>query len=91
MLDELVLIARNPCIQPSDVQKVRAIYHPAFSTFHDVVVCSTRGSRSVLSKLSGGDYDGEPAPVESAEKYMVTDFIVGQLLRILRRWRTRRL
>lgn len=53
-----VLVSRNPCILPTDVQRVRAVYKPELETFYDVIVCSTKGKQSLLSKLSGGDYDG---------------------------------
>ncbi|KAJ1300623.1 hypothetical protein OPQ81_002276 [Rhizoctonia solani] len=56
-----VLVSRNPCIQISDTRKVVAVNnHDLWSqSYFDVVVFSTKGSRSLASLLSGGDYDGD--------------------------------
>lgn len=54
-----VLVARNPAQRDSDIQKVRAVYHPNLAHCRDVVVFSTKGRRALASKLSGGDYDGD--------------------------------
>ena len=32
---------------------------PALQGFHDVVVVSTKGKRSIMTALSGGDFDGD--------------------------------
>ncbi|KDN44647.1 hypothetical protein RSAG8_05412, partial [Rhizoctonia solani AG-8 WAC10335] len=56
-----VLVSRNPCIQISDTRKVVAVNsHELWSrSYFDVIVFSTKGSRSLASLLSGGDYDGD--------------------------------
>lgn len=54
-----VLVARNPCGLKSDIQKVRAVDYPKLRIYSDVVVFSIQGERSLASKLSGGDYDGD--------------------------------
>lgn len=54
-----VLIGRYPIRLPSDIQKVHAVVHPELQHWMDVVILSTRGSRSAASLLSGGDYDGD--------------------------------
>ncbi|CAE6395732.1 unnamed protein product [Rhizoctonia solani] len=56
-----VLVSRNPCIQISDTRKVLAVNsHELWSrSYFDVIVFSTKGSRSLASLLSGGDYDGD--------------------------------
>ncbi|KAI7312489.1 hypothetical protein KC315_g11969 [Hortaea werneckii] len=54
-----VLIARNPLLRNSDMQKARVVFRPELAYLHDVVVFSAQGPRSLASKLSGGDYDGD--------------------------------
>jgi hypothetical protein len=54
-----VIVTRNPCGLKSDVQKVKAIDCPALRMYTDVIVFSIKGDRSLASKLSGGDYDGD--------------------------------
>ncbi|EMC92320.1 hypothetical protein BAUCODRAFT_569676 [Baudoinia panamericana UAMH 10762] len=56
-----ILVARNPCIRNSDMQKLRAVSCAALAGIFDVIVFSTQGPRSLASKLSGGDYDGDIA------------------------------
>ncbi|GJE86474.1 RNA dependent RNA polymerase [Phanerochaete sordida] len=56
-----VLIYRNPARIPSDVQKVRAVCRPEYADYIDVMVLSTKGTRSLASLLAGGDYDGDVA------------------------------
>ncbi|KAI8328509.1 RNA dependent RNA polymerase-domain-containing protein [Chlamydoabsidia padenii] len=54
-----ILVARSPCGMKSDVQKVQAVDNSSLRLYSDVVVFPTQGSRSLASKLSGGDYDGD--------------------------------
>ena len=54
-----VLIARDPTIRGSDIQKVRCICHPELAHLKDVVIFSTRGKIPLAAKLQGGDYDGD--------------------------------
>ncbi|KAH8094650.1 RNA dependent RNA polymerase-domain-containing protein [Cristinia sonorae] len=56
-----VLIYRNPCRLPSDIQKVKAVQHPALSEYVDVIVLPTKGAQSLASLLAGGDVDGDVA------------------------------
>lgn len=56
-----VLITRHPCRVPSDVQKVEAVWRDELARYTDVIICSTRGDRSLASMLGGGDYDGDTA------------------------------
>ena len=56
-----VLVARSPAHLPSDIQKVRAVFKPELRLYRDVVVFPSKGSISLASKLSGGDYDGDKA------------------------------
>ena len=54
-----VLVARSPSHLPSDIQKVRAVYHRALARYKDVVIFPSKGKRALADKLSGGDYDGD--------------------------------
>ena len=56
-----VLVARSPAHLPSDIQKVRAVFKPELRLYRDVIVFPSKGSVSLASKLSGGDYDGDQA------------------------------
>ncbi|EJD32918.1 hypothetical protein AURDEDRAFT_177990 [Auricularia subglabra TFB-10046 SS5] len=53
------VMGRHPCMLPSDLQKVRAVNRAELGQYRDVVVCATRGRRSLASLLAGGDYDGD--------------------------------
>ncbi|MCJ1464994.1 hypothetical protein MMC07_003609 [Pseudocyphellaria aurata] len=59
--DTDVLVARLPALLPSDIQKVRAVFKPELRRYRDVVIFSSKGTCSLASKLSGGDYDGDRA------------------------------
>ena len=48
-----VLVARLPAALPSDIQKVRAVFKVELRFYLDVVVFSSKGSRSLAEKLSG--------------------------------------
>lgn len=56
-----ILVARSPAHLPSDIQKVRAVFKPELRLYRDVIVFPSKGSVSLASKLSGGDYDGDKA------------------------------
>ncbi|KZO90314.1 hypothetical protein CALVIDRAFT_603045, partial [Calocera viscosa TUFC12733] len=56
-----VLIYRHPGVLPTDAQKVRAVDKDVLRKWKGVIMVSTRGSRSLASLLSGGDYDGDRA------------------------------
>ncbi|KZV76675.1 hypothetical protein PENSPDRAFT_569324 [Peniophora sp. CONT] len=58
-----VLVVRDPCKLPSDVQKVRAVFKAELRDYHDQIVFSTKGKQSLASLLAGGDYDGDRAVV----------------------------
>ncbi|KAF8305208.1 hypothetical protein DL93DRAFT_2102154 [Clavulina sp. PMI_390] len=61
ILEGDVLVTRHPCMVASDIRKLRAINHPMFHMYTDVVLFSVKGERSALSWLGGGDYDGDTA------------------------------
>ncbi|KAJ7171804.1 RdRP-domain-containing protein, partial [Mycena crocata] len=54
-----VLITRSPQIHPGDVQFVNAVRRPQLEHLRNVVVFACQGSRSLPSKLGGGDLDGD--------------------------------
>ncbi|KAH7016267.1 RNA dependent RNA polymerase-domain-containing protein [Microdochium trichocladiopsis] len=54
-----VLVARNPCLHPGDMQKFRVVDHASLSHLVDCIVFPTRGRRSPADMMSGGDLDGD--------------------------------
>ncbi|KAL8961899.1 MAG: hypothetical protein Q9193_001615 [Seirophora villosa] len=56
-----LLVARLPAALPSDVRKVRANFKMELKSYRDVIVFPSKGSNSLASLLSGGDYDGDQA------------------------------
>ncbi|KDE07677.1 hypothetical protein MVLG_02137 [Microbotryum lychnidis-dioicae p1A1 Lamole] len=54
-----VLVTRPPAIQPCDVQKFKAVFHPEFRNVYDLIILPSKGKRAACSILSGGDYDGD--------------------------------
>lgn len=59
-----VLVTKNPCSHPGDIQKVMAVgksdpRHLDLKHLYNVVVYSSKGSRPQQHKLSMGDLDGD--------------------------------
>ena len=54
-----VLVTRNPCLHPGDLQKFKAVDVPEFSHLVDCIVFSTVGKRPSADLMSGGDLDGD--------------------------------
>lgn len=54
-----VLITRNPCLHPGDMQKFKAVDKPQLAHLVDCVVFSTQGRRPAADMMSGGDLDGD--------------------------------
>jgi len=54
-----VLVTRNPCLHPGDLQKFRVVEKPELSHLVDCIVFSTRGRRPATDLMSGGDLDGD--------------------------------
>ena len=55
-----VMVTRNPCLHPGDLQKFRAVDIPEFSAnLVDCIVFSTQGRRPSADLMSGGDLDGD--------------------------------
>jgi RNA dependent RNA polymerase len=54
-----VLVTRNPCLHPGDLQKFRVVDVPEFTHLVDCIVFPTRGRRPSADLMSGGDLDGD--------------------------------
>ncbi|KXT15516.1 hypothetical protein AC579_3380 [Pseudocercospora musae] len=59
LINTEVLVTRNPCLHPGDLQKFRAVDVPEFSHLVDCIVFPIRGSRPSADLMSGGDLDGD--------------------------------
>jgi hypothetical protein len=54
-----VLVTRNPCLHPGDLQKFRVVERDELSHLVDCIVFSTQGKRPSADLMSGGDLDGD--------------------------------
>lgn len=54
-----VLVARNPCLHPGDLQKLRVVARPELAHLVDCVVFPVKGRRPAADMMSGGDLDGD--------------------------------
>ncbi|KAK7910584.1 hypothetical protein PG985_013065 [Apiospora marii] len=54
-----VLVTRNPCLHPGDLQKFRVVQHDALSHLADCIVFPTCGRRPSADMMSGSDLDGD--------------------------------
>ncbi|RHZ72831.1 hypothetical protein Glove_238g13 [Diversispora epigaea] len=57
-----VILARNPCVLPSDIVRAKAVRNNFLDKYYNVLifpVTSELGEGSLVDKLSGGDYDGD--------------------------------
>lgn len=54
-----ILVTRNPCLHPGDLQKFRVVAKPELAHLVDCIVFSTRGKRPAADLMSGGDLDGD--------------------------------
>ena len=55
-----VMVTRNPCLHPGDLQKFRAVDVPEWAEhLIDCIVFSTKGKRPSADLMSGGDLDGD--------------------------------
>jgi hypothetical protein len=60
-----VLVTRNPCLHPGDLQKFRAVDVPEFSHLVDCIVFTTQGKRPSADLMSGGDLDGDKCKLDT--------------------------
>lgn len=54
-----VIVTRNPCLHPGDMQKFSVVQKPELSHLVDCIVFSTKGRRPAADLMSGGDLDGD--------------------------------
>ncbi|GAB1319470.1 hypothetical protein MFIFM68171_09680 [Madurella fahalii] len=54
-----VLVTRNPCLHPGDMQKLKVVEKPELAHLIDCIVFSTQGRRPAADMMSGGDLDGD--------------------------------
>ncbi|GAB0137629.1 hypothetical protein EsDP_00005886 [Epichloe bromicola] len=54
-----VLVTRNPCLHPGDLQKFDAVAHPQLAHLVDCIVFPVVGRRPAADLMSGGDLDGD--------------------------------
>lgn len=57
--NKTILVARDPTLRASDIQKYECIMEPRLAHLKDVVVFSAEGSMPGAAKHQGGDYDGD--------------------------------
>lgn len=54
-----ILVARNPCLHPGDLQKLRVVARKELAHLVDCIVFPTNGRRPAADMMSGGDLDGD--------------------------------
>lgn len=54
-----VLVSRNPCLHPGDLQKLHAVPKPELAHLIDCIVFPVKGRRPAADTMSGGDLDGD--------------------------------
>ncbi len=54
-----ILVTRNPCLHPGDLQKFSVVDKPELSHLTDCIVFPIRGKRPSADMMSGGDLDGD--------------------------------
>ena len=65
-----VVVARNPCHLPSDVQVVECVNEPRLAHIRDALVLPVKGPYPAAQLLSGGDHDGDLAFVSWDSRLM---------------------
>ncbi len=58
-LSGYVLVSRNPCLHPGDLQKLLAVPKAELAHLVDCVVFPVKGQRPAADMMSGGDLDGD--------------------------------
>jgi len=54
-----ILVTRNPCLHPGDLQKFKVVVKEELSHLVDCIVFPTCGKRPSADLMSGGDLDGD--------------------------------
>ena len=57
--DMEVLVTRNPCLHPGDLQKFKVVQKQELEHLADCIVFPTKGRRPSADLMSGGDLDGD--------------------------------
>jgi hypothetical protein len=57
--DVEVVVARQPALRGSDIQKVRAVFKPELRRLLNVVVFPSKGTFPLAERMQNGDYDGD--------------------------------
>ncbi len=65
-----ILVTRNPCLHPGDLQKFKAVARDELAHLVDCIVFSTRGRRPAADLMSGGDLDGDTCKYSKSEDYL---------------------
>ncbi|KAL9117135.1 MAG: hypothetical protein Q9187_006333, partial [Circinaria calcarea] len=63
-----ILVTRNPCLHPGDLQKFKAVERPELAHLVDCIVFPTWGKRPSADLMSGGDLDGDTSHYASAKE-----------------------
>ena len=72
-----ILVTRNPCLHPGDLQKFTVVEKSELSHLTDCIVFPTRGKRPSADMMSGGDLDGDKC--EGVLRYASLVFYSGYL------------
>lgn len=59
-----ILVTRNPCLHPGDLQKFRVVAKLELSHLVDCIVFPIRGRRPSADMMSGGDLDGDKCEIQ---------------------------
>ncbi|KAJ2897737.1 hypothetical protein MKZ38_004413 [Zalerion maritima] len=54
-----VIVTRNPCLHPGDLQKFKVVERPELTHMVDCIVFPAIGRRPAADMMSGGDLDGD--------------------------------
>jgi hypothetical protein len=79
-----VLVTRNPCLHPGDLQKFKVVNIPELSHLVDCIVFPTQGARPSADLMSGGDLDGDKCKPSFVLLPQAMHMMVDNLLRSLR-------
>jgi hypothetical protein len=72
-----VLVTRNPCLHPGDLQKFKAVDVPDFAgDLVDCIVFPTHGKRPSADLMSGGDLDGDKCKIVQSICLTLTDHYI---------------
>ena len=75
-----ILVTRNPCLHPGDLQKFSVVERPELSHLTDCIVFPIRGKRPSADMMSGGDLDGDKCEFWASRTTQVLLFNLGSLI-----------